>query len=816
MSERKRRLVRVTAALAVFAFVLTGLSPLPAAHAAEAPYPHACEPDSPVWPGCIPTESTMTNATRTGLNKAFFWTGGVETQAGAIASVRGGATLEMLLADANVVMPRLKPRTQLAIDAWDHASRAMARSASGSSYVVKGDTVRPGNVWERVEFPALQANPSIVCVYEITARTSDQQLIWFRPGRERECQDKEQLEEAVIACKNWNSVQWPHDVKSDVPTSISFLNGQTLADGKLFFGGTPDPSGQPRTYVFSTAPTRPRSSADLRTFLQNNGRMFVRFASNNRDVESIDVRAGDGRSVLDNAGLQTLDCDSERLGRWGLKKRSIRALPAGDSITYGIGSSTESSYRATLLDQLHGNTVDYVGSQQSGQLSDRDNEGHPGAVISEIADRVRGTLTSSRPNVVMLHAGTNDLNKPVDPDNAPGRLAKLIDDITAAAPQTPVLVSTLVPASNPTTQARIEDYNSHVTEIVNDRRKAGKRVVEVDMGALTTADLRDGLHPNDAGYQKMAEAFYAGLTVANSRGWITDAAGGGGGSVCATDPVWHPWGQIASGGFTNGNPQSPYVAFADLNGDGRDEYLVVNRTSGAVTAYVNRGLGPKDKNAVWDPWGQIASGVLTPGTYVDFADLNGDGRDDYLVVNDTTGAVTAYINGGLGPKNDNAVWDPWGQVASGVKTASNHVDFADLNGDGRDDYLLVNNTTGAVTAYINGGLGPKNKNAVWDPWGQVASGVGEFVVFADLNGDNRDDYLLLTPENGAVTAYVNGGLGPKNQNARWTPRGQIASGGGVSGAMVRFADLNGDHRDDYAMLNNVGAVSLYVNGCNNE
>nr|WP_239062541.1 VCBS repeat-containing protein [Streptomyces sp. SID13031] len=72
---------------------------------------------------------------------------------------------------------------------------------------------------------------------------------------------------------------------------------------------------------------------------------------------------------------------------------------------------------------------------------------------------------------------------------------------------------------------------------------------------------------------------------------------------------------------------------------------------------------------------------------------------------------------------------------------------------------------------------------------------------------------MVNNTSGAVTAYLNGGLGPKNQNATWHPRGQVASGGGASGAMVRFADLNGDHRDDYAMLNNIGAVNLYVNGC---
>jgi hypothetical protein len=148
-----------------------------------------------------------------------------------------------------------------------------------------------------------------------------------------------------------------------------------------------------------------------------------------------------------------------------------------------------------------------------------------------------------------------------------------------------------------------------------------------------------------------------------------------------------------------------------------------------------------------------------------------------------------------------------------VNSAGHSVKFADLNGDRRDDYLVVNDNTGAVTAYINGGLQGKDQNATWHPWGQIASGVGEFIRFADLNGDDRDDYLVVTAASGAVTSYVNGGLRGKNQDAAWQPRGQIASGGGAPGALVRFADMNGDHRDEYIALNNIGAVNLYVNGC---
>jgi hypothetical protein len=47
------------------------------------------------------------------------------------------------------------------------------------------------------------------------------------------------------------------------------------------------------------------------------------------------------------------------------------------------------------------------------------------------------------------------------------------------------------------------------------------------MGALTAADLKDSLHPNDNGYKKMADAFDQGVIAAANDGWITKPTGGG-------------------------------------------------------------------------------------------------------------------------------------------------------------------------------------------------------------------------------------------------------------------------------------------------
>src|SRR4051794_23956151 len=66
---------------------------------------------------------------------------------------------------------------------------------------------------------------------------------------------------------------------------------------------------------------------------------------------------------------------------------SLRLMPLGDSITWGVGSSSGNSYRGFLWNRLaaEGHTLDFVGSGRSGTMSDPDNEGHSGWRIDQIA-----------------------------------------------------------------------------------------------------------------------------------------------------------------------------------------------------------------------------------------------------------------------------------------------------------------------------------------------------------------------------------------------------------------------------------------------
>ncbi|MER6069572.1 ricin-type beta-trefoil lectin domain protein [Streptomyces sp. NPDC001817] len=201
---------------------------------------------------------------------------------------------------------------------------------------------------------------------------------------------------------------------------------------------------------------------------------------------------------------------------------TLRVMPLGDSITWGVGSPSGNGYRGFLWNRLsaEGHALDFVGSGRNGTMSDPDNEGHSGWWIDQIAGIADSVLARYRPNVVTLEIGTNDLNGGSPAATAADRLRALIDRITEDAPDATVLVGTVIISTSGTEEANRPAFNAKLPGIVQAEQAAGKHVRLVDLSALTTADLSDPLHPNDDGYRKMADAFNTGVQAADAAGWI--------------------------------------------------------------------------------------------------------------------------------------------------------------------------------------------------------------------------------------------------------------------------------------------------------
>lgn len=192
-------------------------------------------------------------------------------------------------------------------------------------------------------------------------------------------------------------------------------------------------------------------------------------------------------------------------------------LPLGDSITDGLGVTGGGGYRIELfrLALMAQQDITYVGGSMNGpQMVDnqpfpRSHEGHSGWTISQIDGIVPSPALGPDPHIVLLHIGTNDMRG--DVSMAATRLGTLIDQIVMDLPDALLVVAKIIPY--PAQANQVTTYNNAIPAVVQMRASAGKHVVLVDqfMG-FPNNELADGVHPNAAGYARMARVWYAAIS----------------------------------------------------------------------------------------------------------------------------------------------------------------------------------------------------------------------------------------------------------------------------------------------------------------
>ncbi|MFF3017336.1 FG-GAP-like repeat-containing protein [Streptomyces sp. NPDC057939] len=455
----------------------------------------------------------------------------------------------------------------------------------------------------------------------------------------------------------------------------------------------------------------------------------------------------------------------------------LRVMPLGDSITDGYQGTTGLGYRLPLWQKslTHARfRVDFVGSRQGGPTGDSDNEAHSATMINDIRAGAAGWVRAAEPDVVLLHEGVNDLDRGTDKADAPARLAALTDEILAARPGTTIVVMGLIPTSN---VPGIPAFNTSVRSWVSAKARTGAKVRYVDAPALGPGEMADGLHPRDAGYAKMGDAFFEGIDKAVLDGVAVRTHRGRAGTE--------------SGG-------TGPLRWADWDGDGRTDRIHV-ADGGAVRVALNRG---GDDRGGWTDLGQIASGLTTDRKRVRFADWDGDGRADYVLVAED-GSVSVYLNRG---GDGHGGWDLAASVARGLTRDADQVRFIDFDGDGRTDYALQR-PDGPVSVFLNkGGDG----HGGWQDRGTIATGATTDVSrvrWTDFDGDGYADYTVVAAD-GSVQTYLNrGGDG----HGGWSvPANPVSTGAPTDPRQVSFADFDGDGHSDHIRSGADGSVRVLL------
>jgi hypothetical protein len=218
---------------------------------------------------------------------------------------------------------------------------------------------------------------------------------------------------------------------------------------------------------------------------------------------------------------------------WFRRDAGVKIMPLGDSITEGAVAEL-GGYRWPLEDLLvdAGYVFDYVGSVRKGSPAAMPrpwHEGHGGYQI-ESADggnQLAGPLVDSalrtyQPDVILLLAGTNNLNFPdtLNPDRTSAMYDRLLAQIFNVSPAVGVVASP-VPWKTSVPSDQVSAFNDRVAAIVDRYADAGFHIAWV--AGMTDAidggveNLTDGIHPSQPAYGRMAEQWFQTLESVSGR-----------------------------------------------------------------------------------------------------------------------------------------------------------------------------------------------------------------------------------------------------------------------------------------------------------
>lgn len=218
-----------------------------------------------------------------------------------------------------------------------------------------------------------------------------------------------------------------------------------------------------------------------------------------------------------------------------------RILPLGDSITQA--EANRASYRYPLWKRLvdSGLEFDFVGSLRKhqdrytkgtpphpdykGMAFDKDHEGHFGWNTEEIfkgrgSDNGSGSgkladwLRKYDADIVLMHLGTNDAFNRHSNESTVKEMKEIIRILREDNPSVTVLLAKVTPVDHkPGDAEAVASLNEAIPTVAEDMHTSESPVILVDHFSGFDPDKHtyDGVHPNEAGEELMAERWFEAI-----------------------------------------------------------------------------------------------------------------------------------------------------------------------------------------------------------------------------------------------------------------------------------------------------------------
>ena len=271
-------------------------------------------------------------------------------------------------------------------------------------------------------------------------------------------------------------------------------------------------------------------------------------------------------------------------------------------------------------------------------------------------------------------------------------------------------------------------------------------------------------------------------------------------------------GTIAAGSFTSkvdfATGTNPYhIAIGDIDGDGKPDLVVTNYGDSTISVYRNTSTSGSITT------GSFAAKVnFTTGTnpnYVAIGDIDGDGKPDLAVTNETDNTISVFRNTGT------PGYITSGSLAARVNfttgTAPYKVVIGDIDGDGIPDLTVANYTDNTLSIFRNTSTSGSITTSSLAAKVDFTTGTGPVdIVIGDIDGDGKPDLASSNYAGNTVSVFRNTSSSGSITSGSFAAKVDFTTGTGPNA--VAIGDINGDGKPDLAASNYTSStVSLFRN-----